>query len=420
MRNERELAAHMVNAVLLEGRSLTQAVLDIPPGDASAGMPAARGLAFGALRQAGRLRLYLAALVDREPDPDRLLGHLLVALFELDAQTSPAYAVVNETVAKAARIAPRVRGFVNAILRNFLRRRADLACRIDADPVARWNLPDWWIRRLQAEYPDRWQAILTAQNLHPPMTLRVNRRRASRDGYLSRIRSAGLEARPVGSSGLVLAQPMPVADLPGFAEGLVSVQDAGAQLAAPLLDAADGMRVLDACAAPGGKTGHLLELYELDLVAVDSDARRLQRIDGNLRRLGLAARLQVGDAGQPQAWWDGRRFDRILLDAPCTASGVVRRHPDARWLKRGEDAQQLATEQMRLLDALWPLLEPDGKMLYATCSLFPIENADQAAGFLRRCPDARGEPLNLPGETGGQLLPDEDTDGFFYARFVKA
>jgi 16S rRNA (cytosine967-C5)-methyltransferase len=227
----------------------------------------------------------------------------------------------------------------------------------------------------------------------------------------------------------MLITPLPVADLPGFAEGQVSVQDLGAQWAAPLLGATAGMRVLDACAAPGGKTGHLLERADLDLVALDSDAGRMQRVRENLERLGLAKlpgshiRLLAEDAGKPSLWWDQNPFDRILLDAPCTASGVVRRHPDGKWLKRAEDMQHLAREQSRLLEALWPLLNSGGKMLYATCSLFKTENAEQVAAFLARHPDARLDPIEMPGarvgQCNGQLIPGPDTDGFFYARLLK-
>jgi len=216
-----------------------------------------------------------------------------------------------------------------------------------------------------------------------------------------------------------VAGTLPVAELPGFAAGLLSVQDVGAQWAAPLLDARDGMRVLDACAAPGGKTGHLLELADLDLLALDNDATRLRRVRENLDRLGLDASLRVADAGEPAAWWDGRAFDRILLDAPCTASGVARRHADGKWLKRAEDMQQLAKEQARLLDALWPLLKPGGTMLYATCSLFRAENQAPMTAFAGRHADARLDLPELPGARAGQLLPGPDTDGFFYARLHK-
>jgi len=250
------------------------------------------------------------------------------------------------------------------------------------------------------------------------MTLRVNRRRGSVADYLELLAGAGIAARQSGEWALTLQRPVPVGELPGFFDGLVSVQDLGAQLAATYLGSADGERVLDACAAPGGKTGHLLELHDLDLVALDNDAGRLGRVRENLDRLGLNATLVAGDAANTAAWWDGQPFDRILLDAPCTASGVVRRHPDGKWLKRPEDVQQLARQQRRLLDALWPLLKPAGTMLYATCSLFREENTDQVAAFLARHGDARSEVV--PATRAGQLLPGPEMDGFFYARLLKA
>jgi len=418
MTNPRFFAAQLVNRVLLERRGLTQAVADARGPDAR-GQAAARSLAYGTLRQAGTLRYYLSRLVGRPLEPGDLLGHLLVGLYELEAGDTPAYAVVHETVDLAARRHPRARNFVNAVLRNFQRRRAALRADARNDAEACWNFPAWWLRRLEEEYPGDWQAIVTIQNGHPPMTLRVNRRRASMENTLAELRAAGIAARQTGPAALTLEKPLPVSELPGFAAGRVSVQDLGAQWAAPLLETADGMHVLDACAAPGGKTGHLLELADLDMLALDGDARRLDRVHENLDRLGLDARMSAADAGDPGAWWDGRPFDRILLDAPCTASGVVRRHPDGKWLKRPEDMQQLAGEQARLLDALWPLLKPDGKMLYATCSLFSLENRAQVAAFLSRHPDARLDVVEPPGALEGQLLPGPDTDGFFYARLHK-
>ncbi len=466
--NPRLLAANLVNDVLLDGASLTLALGNLRrlapdrsrlgdqlrPGEAplaangsltpnpspggrgelqeplrgwdGSGLSTAQNLAYGALRNAGRLHFYLVALCDRPLTPAALSGHLLVGLYELEAGETPAYAVVNETVATVAERYPGARGFANAVLRNFQRRRAELEDAAVADPEARWNLPLWWLERLQAQYPSDWQAIVAAQNAHPPMTLRVNRRRSSVADYLGKLDEAGIEARQSGEWALTLQRPVPVGELPGFFDGLVSVQDLGAQLAATYLGAADGERVLDACAAPGGKTGHLLELHDLDLVALDSDAGRLSRVKENLDRLGfgtklsstLCATLVAGDAGDPAAWWDGRPFDRILLDAPCTASGVVRRHPDGKWLKRPEDVQQLARRQRRLMDALWPLLKPAGTLLYATCSLFREENADQVAAFLARHGDARSEAV--PATRAGQLLPGPEMDGFFYARLLKA
>jgi 16S rRNA (cytosine967-C5)-methyltransferase len=421
MSNPRFLAAELVNAVLLNKHSLTQALADTKAG-ANADTrvwSAAQNLAYGVLRQAGSLRFFLSRLVGRPLKPADLLGHLLVGLHELDSTDTPAYAVVNETVELAARRHPGTKNFVNAVLRNFDRRREMLRHEALMNPEARWNFPAWWLDRLRAEYPQHWEGIVTVQNTHPPMTLRVNRRRADTDLALERLAEAGCPGRQTGPWAITLDRPLPVADLPGFTEGFVSIQDLGAQWAAPLLDVGDGMRVLDACAAPGGKTGHLLELADVELTALDSDADRLERVRENLDRLGLAARLLSADAGNPDTWWDGKSFDRILLDAPCTASGVAGRHPDGKWLKRAEDMQQLCGEQTRLLVALWPLLKPGGKMLYATCSLFSAENAQQVAAFVARHPDARIEAIDPPGSREGQLLPDPDSDGFFYARLLK-
>jgi 16S rRNA (cytosine967-C5)-methyltransferase len=444
----RLLAANLVNAVLLEGLSLTTSLANLR---ASRGLftkakanstadidgrelAAAQNLAYGVLREAGRLRFFLAQLTQRPVQPDALTGHLLVGLHELDAGLSPAYAAVNETVDVAARRYPHARAFVNAVLRNFQRQRETLEQAARRNPEALWNFPNWWLQRLQTEYPSNWQDIVRQLNARPPMTLRVNLRRITRDDFCAQLTAAGIEYRlpdgdPAGAA-VILKIPLPVAELPGFAAGLVSVQDLGAQWAAPLLDVAAGMRVLDACAAPGGKTGHLLETANLDLLALDSDAGRLGRVRENLDRLGLSnqpgstVRLLAEDAGNPERWWDRKPFDRILLDAPCTASGVVRRHPDGKWLKRAEDMQHLAREQAGLMEALWPLLQPGGKMLYATCSLFKAENSEQISTFLARHADARIEPVASasPGETPlmpTTLLPSEDMDGFFYARLLK-
>lgn len=379
----------------------------------------AQHLAYGTLRQAGRLRFYLRRLTHRALTPPWLEGHLLVALHELDAELEPPYAVVSEHVTAVARLHERARGFANAVLRAFLRERERLRRAAMDDDEARCNFPAWWLKRLRAEHPDDWEVIVTTQNQPPPMTLRVNTRATSVDDYQRMLAGADITSRRTGPQALTLARPLPVAELPGFAQGLVSVQDLGAQWAAPLLDAADGMRVLDACAAPGGKSAHLLERARIDLLALDSDAARLTRVRENLERLRLTADLRVADAGAPTGWWDGRPFDRILLDAPCTGSGIVRRHADGKWLKRAEDAQHLARQQARLLDALWPLLRPGGRMLYVTCSLFRVENAGQIAGFLARHPDATLESVVPDGAPAGQLLPGPDTDGFFYARLLK-
>ena len=348
-----------------------------------------------------------------------------------DAPYAP-HTLVDQAVAAMNQRARHSAGFVNAVLRRFLRERVALVETALRDPLARHNHPAWWVERLQRDWPAQWEAILEADNRHPPMTLRVNARRGvDAAGYAARLAQAGRVALVAGPQAVTLAQPCPVSELPGFADGDVSVQDAAAQRAAPLLLGADlpGRRVLDACAAPGGKTAHLLELADLDLLALDSDPARLARVGDTLARLGLGARTVAADAAMPAAWWDGTPFDAILLDAPCSASGIVRRHPDVRWLRRATDIAALAALQARLLDALWPLLRPGGALLYCTCSVFRDEGQGQIDAFLQRQPDARavvhppspGHLLPLP-DNGLEPLAHEISaaaDGFFYALMSK-
>jgi 16S rRNA (cytosine967-C5)-methyltransferase len=274
------------------------------------------------------------------------------------------------------------------------------------------------VEKLSEQHPHDWERIVASENRHPPMTLRVNRRRTAVDAYLGRLQEAGIEARHLGDVA-VRIDPRPVAEVPGFAEGLASVQDAGAQWAARLLDVSDGHRVLDACAAPGGKTGHLLELADIDLVAIDNDADRMRRIRENLDRLGLKATLVCADAGDPSSWWDGRPFQRILLDAPCSASGVARRYPDVRWNRRLSDLAPLADRQAALLDGVWQVLETSGKLLYVTCSVFREENESTVEAFLARQPSARIAGFQSGAPEGGRVLPDDDHDGFYYALLEK-
>jgi len=364
-------------------------------------------LVFSTLRDYGRGDFLLGRLLAKplKDKPARAL--LLVALERLERRPEEAHTLVDQAVTAAGK---PFKGLVNAVLRNFLRRRDELLAAADADLVAHWRHPQWWLEKLRDAYPDQWQDIAAAGNSHPPMCLRLNRRRPPVDM---------LAGKPLGDTALLLDRPVPVERLPGFREGRVSVQDWGAQQAASLLDARDGMRVLDACAAPGGKTAHLLELADVDLTALEVDPQRARRIAENLDRLGLKANIQVADASQPAGWWDGRSFDRILADVPCSASGVARRHPDIKWLRRAADVAAFAQTQAAILAALWPLLAPGGKMLYCTCSIFSEENGDQMRAFAARHPDAR----HLP--TGGadpelQLLPTASHDGFYYALLEKA
>jgi 16S rRNA (cytosine967-C5)-methyltransferase len=428
MHNEQTAAARAVRRVL-DGTTLPVALAEF--GDAPVNRAFVQELAYGPLRHWGRVSA-LAQLLSARPLEAKLAALVAVALYQLDHTRVPPFAVVDRAVDAAALVTrPQAKRTVNAMLRRYLRERDALNDRVVREsPVARWSHPRWWIGRLQADHPAHWESILVAGNQRPPLTLRVNRRLASREQALARLAAAGIEATPVGDAAIVVAEPRPVADLPGFAEGWLSVQDAGAQLAAPLLDLRDGQRVLDACAAPGGKTAHIAESADVAIVALDDDPARVARIDENLARVRLLdrnVRVAVGDAGDPATWWDGQPFDRILADVPCTASGTVRRHPDSKWLRRKTDIAAFAAQQERLLDALWPLLAPGGALLYSTCSVFDAENEMQVKHFLQEHPGALRETISFAPDVpaiGGQLLPSSDgashnQDGFFYALLRK-
>ncbi|MFT5642852.1 MAG: 16S rRNA (cytosine967-C5)-methyltransferase [Janthinobacterium sp.] len=394
----------------------------------SGALPQARGaiqdIAYRTMRQLGRSEALIALMTSKAPEPPMLAGLLACALSLMvapdDAQPYEEFTVVDQAVACASAHPDlaHAKGMVNAVLRRFLRERTALMQAALQQPAAEWNYPQWWIDATRTAYPRQWQQILSAGNLPPPLTLRVNLRQGSVSAYLALLAEAGIAATQVGPLAVRLAKPIGVALIPGFEQGLVSVQDAGAQLAAPLLDVHDGMRVLDACAAPGGKACHLLEAAKIELTAIDADAKRLPRIVENLERLGLHATIKAADA-QKNDWWDGVQFDRILADVPCTASGIVRRHPDIRWLRRKGDALQIATLGAKILDNLWQMLLPDGKLLFVTCSLWPQESEAQAAAFAVRNHATR---LDAPGQllpTGAADGAESDHDGLFYALFQK-
>jgi 16S rRNA (cytosine967-C5)-methyltransferase len=406
-------AARAVAAVL--GGASLSAVL-VPTGRRSLDA-AVQDLAYATLRDYGVGDAVLARLAHRPFSDAAVRALLLVALRELAAGHAADYTVVSQAVAAAEAMGlARAKGLVNGVLRNYLRDRQALDRTALDSESARFRHPQWWIDRLRRDHPDRWEAILAAGNGHPPMTLRVNVRRTDIDAYAARLAYAGIAAHRVGPAALRLDRARPVTELPGFADGEVSVQDAAAQRAAALLDLAPGQRVLDACAAPGGKAAHILESADVGLVALDADPARGARIAAGFARLGLRGDVAIADAGEPAAWHDGRAFDRILLDAPCSASGVVRRHPDIKWLRRDTDVAAFARQQTRLADALWQVLAPGGRMLYATCSVFREENADRIDAFLARHADATA----LPVAGGAECVPDEEHDGFFYALLAKS
>jgi 16S rRNA (cytosine967-C5)-methyltransferase len=407
------LLAARVLAAVHAGKSLNEA-LSLLTGEPEAARAAAQDIVYGVLRRHGHGEFLLGRLMERPLPHAETQALLLAALYRLETRPGAAPMVVDQAVAAAGELAGGAfKGVVNGVLRNFLRRRERLLVELRQDEMAYFQHPAWWLARLRRAWPKDWQGIVAANNAPPPMTLRVNARRISVDDYLARLRAAGIAAKPVGGAGVRLETPLPVDRLPGFAEGLASVQDAGAQRAAELLDPRPGERILDACAAPGGKTAHLLERADARVLALDIDETRARRIEDNLKRLGLAAEVRVADCLAVERWRDGRRFDAMLVDAPCSASGVVRRHPDIKTLRRESDIRKFARAQTAILDALWPLLEPGGRLLYATCSLFVEENAAQIDAFLARSTDARRE-----GEE--QWLPDGEHDGFYYALLRKA
>jgi 16S rRNA (cytosine967-C5)-methyltransferase len=418
---EPQALAAGVLAEVLAGRNLTDALSDLwqrHPDLLPRNRGAVQDLSYGSLRFYSRLDFLLQSLITRPIVHEGVRCLLLVGLFQLHYSKTRPYAVVDRAVEAArAMDAPWAASFVNGVLRNFLRKKDELMQRADAFEPARYSHPQWWIDRLRGEYPGDWAAVLTANNGHPPMTLRANRRQTDPLQYLALLQEAGLEADLLEGGAIRLKKPLAVDKLPGFAAGLVSVQDGGAQFAAPLLDLAPGQRVLDACAAPGGKAAHILELAQVDLIALDKDPVRLKRVAENFQRLGLQGRLVAGDAATPDTWWDGKPFDRILADVPCSASGVVRRHPDIKWLRRPTDIGQFAAAQGLILASLWRLLAPGGKLLYATCSLFHEENEEIVAGFVANHADAKCLPL---AQLQGPLLPNSAHDGFFYALLEKS
>ncbi|GAB2477742.1 16S rRNA (cytosine(967)-C(5))-methyltransferase RsmB [Comamonas humi] len=404
--------------------------------------PGVQALLFEVLRHLGTAEALRGRLAARKPaaPADALLCSALAVLLP-EPPRYDAFTLVNQTV-EAAKRRPATRAqaaFINGCLRRFLRERDALMAAVEDDPVARWNHPRWWLQRLQRDYPDRWQDILQANNAQAPLALRVNGLQVSRDAYLAQLAEAGLDAvAGIGPASILLRQAVPVDQLPGFGEGRVSVQDCAAQMAAPLL--LDGLakpagrpwHVLDACAAPGGKTAHLLEhaggSEAAQVVAIEVDARRAERMQDTLSRVGVQAEMLVADASDVPAWWPALQarqgiagFDAVLLDAPCSASGIVRRQPDVRWLRRATDIDQLATIQQRLLQQLWPLVLPGGRLLYCTCSVFRQEGEDQIERFLAAHADARRLPA--PGHLLPQRLLDggeaadlaRDHDGFYYA-----
>ncbi|WP_421953345.1 16S rRNA (cytosine(967)-C(5))-methyltransferase RsmB [Polaromonas sp.] len=426
-------AASLLMAVR-DGQSMTAALEDVD----GALRPGVQSLGFHTLRWLGRAEALRQQLAKRPPPPeaDALLCVVLALIWREQDAPYTSHTLVDQAVeaAKRSEATRHQASFINGCLRRFLRERDELVALTEKNPQAVWNHPQWWIDRVRKDHPEHWQAILHANNKRAPLILRVNAQKTTQAQYIQALAAINIEASPVASQGVILASAQSVPSLPGFAEGHFSVQDAAAQLAAPLLleglmpHRAQGhrLKILDACAAPGGKTAHLLELVDGDVTALDIDGRRCERIAQNLKRLDLQARIVVADAGEPEVWWDGELYDGILLDAPCTASGIVRRHPDVRWLRRPGDIAQLAAIQAQLLNTLWPLLKPGGRLLYCTCSVFRAEGDTQIQTFVANHKDAHlmPSPGHLLPQSGvaGPVFPDNllrEHDGFYYALLEK-
>ena len=424
--NVRASAARSI-ARVLRGTSLDDALLPADRFRVPADAAMTRLLVYGVLRDLSLLQWLAGRMMDKPlPQDDELNTLLLVGLHQLRTLKTAEHAAIHETVEAAEVLKrPQARGLLNAVLRRYTREAAQLEANLPGDPGLRYSHPAWLVKQLKTDWPFRVEALLAANNEPGPLTLRVNRRRISREEYLKRLGEMQIAASAVDHvpDAVMLAEPRAVEKIPGFLTGQVSVQDASAQLAVELLDLRDGQRVLDACAAPGGKTAHALERAAVQLTAVDQDPQRLIRIDENLRRLKLSAQMICGDAGEPNRWWDRKPYERILIDAPCSGTGVIRRHPDIKWLRRETDIAALQAQQLRLLKSLWPLLKSGGRLVYATCSLLADEGEEVVKRFCLLSGEARVQAIEAQwGEAtahGRRIAPGGAHDGFFYAVLLK-
>lgn len=425
--NVRAAAAKAVAAVM-RGSNLDDALAAVSAPLSAADLSLLKALAYGVVREYTALRWLAGQMLEKPLREEPLVEALLACgLYQLRAMRVPPHAAVAETVAATEPLGkPWAKGLANAVLRRYQLERAELDSRLPPDPEIRQSYPAWLVQELKRDWPASWRAVLAAGNAQGPLSLRVNRRLGSRADYCALLDAAGLRYSlpAVAADAVVLDEAVPVERLPGFAEGRVSVQDVSAQLAAPLLELQPGLRVLDACAAPGGKTAHMLESADdLDLIALDTEAPRLVRTRDTLARLGLDAMLLQADAADTAHWWKGKKFDRILIDAPCSGTGVIRRHPDIKWLRRDSDIPAMAAQQRRLLAALWPLLKPQGILVYATCSILRAEGELVAREFMAANKDAVEREIEADwGEDcglGRRIEPGGDFDGFYYARFIK-
>ncbi|MDA9558054.1 16S rRNA (cytosine(967)-C(5))-methyltransferase RsmB [Vibrio sp.] len=423
--NVRAAAANVLFQVVDKGQSLSNALplaqQKIQPRDHAL----LQEICYGALRYLPRLESIASQLMDKPlKGKQRVFHHLiLVGIYQLSFMRIPAHAAVGETVEGTKTLkGPRLRGLINAVLRNYQRSQEELDAIATSHNAGKYGHPNWLLNTLQTAYPEQWEAIVESNNNKAPMWLRVNSQHHSRDEYLALLAKENIDAsiHPEANDAIKLSTPRDVFTLPGFEKGWASVQDAAAQLSINYLTPKDNELILDCCAAPGGKTAHILErTNDSHVVAIDADEQRLKRVYENLKRLNVKAEVICGDARQPNEWWEGEKFDRILLDAPCSATGVIRRHPDIKWLRRHDDIAALATLQSDILDAMWQQLKIGGSLVYATCSIMPQENKEQVLAFLDRTSNAK-LITGTQDNPGRQILPgEEDMDGFYYCLLIK-
>jgi 16S rRNA (cytosine967-C5)-methyltransferase len=423
--NLRSLAAQAIEQVIEKGQSLSSALPPLQQKVSDKDRALLQELCFGVLRTLPQLDWLINKLMARPMSGKQRTVHylIMVGLYQLVHTRIPPHAALAETVEGAVAIKrPQLKGLINGVLRQFQRQQEALLAEFEQSPQ-RYLHPDWLLQRIKRAYPQNWQNILEANNQRPPMWLRVNRVHHTRDAWLALLEENGMQGftHDTYPDAVRLASPTPVLALPGFEQGWVTVQDAAAQRSVTFLEPQNGERILDLCAAPGGKTTHILEAApEASVLAIDVDEQRLSRVYENLKRLGMKAEVKQGDGRYPSQWCGSEKFDRILLDAPCSATGVIRRHPDIKWLRRDRDINELAQLQSEILDAIWPHLKTGGTLVYATCSVLPEENIQQMSAFLKRTPDAQLIGTGTPEKPGLQHLPDAaEGDGFYYAKIVK-
>ena len=385
-------------------------------------IPQIKDMVYGAIRDLGKSYFYINKLVKNKIENKCLESLLHVVFFQINNSRSNDFTLVNQAVDAAKRIDHKKSSFINAVLRNFLRNKNNLQKQLKDNESAMYSYPNWWIKKVKEQYPKNWKMILDVGNQHPPQALRINLRKIGVKEYSRLLNENGIDYKLVGGECLIINKPMEISKIPGFLDGKISIQDFAAQLAAHIIDLKKNQKVLDACSAPGGKACHMLELNTIKLLAVESDKQRIIKIEDNIKRQGLKVKILNKKISRQNEWWDKQHFDRILLDVPCSASGIIRRHVDIKWLRRINDLKKFADNQLILLKSVWPMLKKNGKLLYVTCSIFEEENRNIIEKFIKESNNVSELNINFPSNIvhiKNQLLPSDNHDGLFYALLQK-